>query len=60
MAEVDQEIWLQRAERLGWSRRELRRQLGVPRRRARADGDEPRVVVRMHVHARASDAGARS
>ena len=49
MAEPDQDIWLQRAERLGWSRNELRRQLGVARRRALTDSDETTIVVRMQV-----------
>ena len=51
MAEPDQDIWLQRAERRGWSRNELRRQLGVARRRALADGDEATIVVRVQVPA---------
>jgi hypothetical protein len=51
MAEPDQDIWLQRAERLGWSRNELRRQLGVARRRTLAAGEETTIVVRMQVGA---------
>ena len=52
MAEPDQDIWLQRAERLGWSRNELRRQLSAARRRAIVVADEATIVVRMQVPAR--------
>jgi hypothetical protein len=52
MAEPDQDIWLQRAERLGWSRNELRRQLTAARRRALVAADEATIVVRMQVPAR--------
>jgi hypothetical protein len=51
MAEADQDIWLQRAERLGWSRNELRRRIGAARRRELGAGDEATIVVRMQVPA---------
>ena len=50
--EADQDIWLQRAERLSWSRNELRRRLGAARRRELGAADEETiVVVRMQVPA---------
>jgi hypothetical protein len=51
MAEADQDIWLQRAERLGWSRNELRRRLAAARRRELSAGAEETIVVRMQVPA---------
>ena len=46
LSESEQELWLQRAERSGWSRNELRRQLGPARQRNCGD---PPVVVRIEV-----------
>jgi hypothetical protein len=51
LADADQDIWLQRAERLGWSRNELRRRLGAARRRELSAATEETIVVRMQVPA---------
>lgn len=50
LPEADQEIWLQRAERLHWSRSELRQQLAAKRRRERgASAANSSAVVRLNV-----------
>jgi hypothetical protein len=51
LAEPEQELWLQRAERLRWSRNELRRELSAARRvRLGASASSP-VIVHIHVEA---------
>jgi len=49
LPEPSQELWLQRAERLRWSRNELRRQLGAARRSGCDAIDDDPVVVRIKV-----------
>lgn len=49
LSEASQDLWLQRAERFGWSRNELRRQLGVARRSRRPAVAETPVVLRIEV-----------
>jgi hypothetical protein len=44
LSEAEQELWLGRAERLRWSRNQLRREL-AERRRALCPGQPPREVV---------------
>ena len=48
LPQAEQELWLNRAERLGWSRNELRRQLAPRHRRDRACGP---TVVRVQLTA---------
>ena len=47
LGEAEQELWLNRAEQLRWSRNELRRQLAAAR--APADGGGRPVLVRLQV-----------
>jgi hypothetical protein len=49
LPEADQDLWLQRAQRLRWSRNELRRQLAAARRSTRTVGDAPAMVLRVQV-----------
>jgi hypothetical protein len=49
LSEAAQELWLLRAERLRWSRNELRRQLGSARRSDVDPVGEDPVVVRIQV-----------
>jgi hypothetical protein len=51
LTEADQEVWLQRAERLHWSRNELRRQLAAEGARPRATAGERAVVVKLPIAA---------
>jgi hypothetical protein len=44
LSEAEQELWLGRAERLGWSRNHLRRELATSRRRLLEEHGEPEVV----------------
>jgi hypothetical protein len=49
LAEADQEIWLQRAERRCWSRNQLRRQLAATRRRRCVQDASASVVLRLQI-----------
>jgi hypothetical protein len=49
LPEPHQDLWLLRAERLGWSRNELRRRLSVARRRPRQESLEGAVRLRLDV-----------
>jgi hypothetical protein len=51
LPEPEQDLWLTRAERSGWSRNELRRRLVETRRGRRLDGGGPTVVCRLEVSA---------
>ena len=51
LSEAEQELWLGRAERLGWSRNRLRRELADRRRRRRPEPPSSAVVVRIAVAA---------
>jgi hypothetical protein len=50
-SEPEQELWLTRAERNGWTRNELRRQLGLATRASGGLHDVPSVVVQLQVMA---------
>ena len=49
LTEAEQDLWLQRAERLEWSRAELRRQLAARRRRQLMPKAPTPVVLRFEV-----------
>ena len=49
LAEPAQDLWLQRAERLRWSRNELRRRLSAERRSTRSGADAHAVTLRIKV-----------
>jgi hypothetical protein len=49
LPEPEQELWLQRAERLHWTRNEFRRQLAASRARARSCAPAASVLLRMQV-----------
>lgn len=49
LPEPGQDLWLQRAERLGWSRNELRRHLTADRRSIQAVGDTHALSLRIQV-----------
>lgn len=49
LPEPSQQLWLQRAERLSWSRNELRRRLAAARRSGSEAIDDDPVVVRIKV-----------
>jgi hypothetical protein len=54
LAEADRELWLERAERMQWSRNELRRHLSAARR-ARRSGDGSALVVRIELDVERQD-----
>lgn len=49
LREPEQELWLERAERMSWSRNELRRQIGAARRRGVPRVSDTTVTVRLCV-----------
>jgi hypothetical protein len=50
--EAEQDLWLERAERMRWSRNRLRRQLAIERREGgRPAGDESAAILRLRVPA---------
>jgi hypothetical protein len=49
LSEAEQDLWLQRAERLEWTRAELRRNLAAVRRRELLPVTPPSIVLRMEV-----------
>ena len=51
LPEPDQDLWLRRAERFGWSRNQLRKRLAQERRPQAADGGDHEVMCRIKVTA---------
>ena len=51
LSDAEQDLWLRRAERLGWSRNELRKRLSDQRHAERADRGEVEVTCRVKVTA---------
>jgi hypothetical protein len=51
LPQSDQDLWLEKSERLGWSRNQLRKHLSAERRESQMEADNRLAVLRLQVAA---------